>query len=100
MKLSGTYCSSLSMFFLVSTLLWTFFYLQVSQILQYCDSRHLAVVPQGGNTGLVGGSVPVYDEVHYLLTLCTQISLPWLIAAILHLFIEFDSPFELRFCYF
>jgi len=21
------------------------------------------VVPQGGNTGLVGGSVPVYDEV-------------------------------------
>ncbi|CAD6341814.1 unnamed protein product [Miscanthus lutarioriparius] len=26
------------------------------------DGR-LAVVPQGGNTGLVGGSVPVYDEV-------------------------------------
>lgn len=23
----------------------------------------LAVVPQGGNTGLVGGSVPVYDEI-------------------------------------
>jgi FAD/FMN-containing dehydrogenase len=23
----------------------------------------LAVVPQGGNTGLVGGSVPVFDEV-------------------------------------
>ena len=23
----------------------------------------LAVVPQGGNTGLVGGSVPVHDEV-------------------------------------
>lgn len=36
---------------------------QVSQILQYCDSRRLAVVPQGGNTGLVGGSVPVFDEV-------------------------------------
>ncbi|KAJ9172725.1 hypothetical protein P3X46_015935 [Hevea brasiliensis] len=36
---------------------------QVSQILKYCNSRHLAVVPQGGNTGLVGGSVPVFDEV-------------------------------------
>nr|KYP66904.1 hypothetical protein KK1_013216 [Cajanus cajan] len=36
---------------------------QVSQILKYCDSRSLAVVPQGGNTGLVGGSVPVFDEV-------------------------------------
>ncbi|KAK2990442.1 hypothetical protein RJ640_011190 [Escallonia rubra] len=37
--------------------------LQVSQILKYCNSRCLAVVPQGGNTGLVGGSVPVFDEV-------------------------------------
>lgn len=36
---------------------------EVSKILQYCNSRHLAVVPQGGNTGLVGGSVPVYDEI-------------------------------------
>ncbi|XP_050228813.1 D-2-hydroxyglutarate dehydrogenase, mitochondrial [Mercurialis annua] len=36
---------------------------QVSEILNYCNSRHLAVVPQGGNTGLVGGSVPVFDEV-------------------------------------
>lgn len=36
---------------------------EVSQILKYCDSRCLAVVPQGGNTGLVGGSVPVFDEV-------------------------------------
>jgi D-2-hydroxyglutarate dehydrogenase len=39
------------------------FLMQVSQILEYCDSRRLAVVPQGGNTGLVGGSVPVFDEV-------------------------------------
>ncbi|XP_057952890.1 D-2-hydroxyglutarate dehydrogenase, mitochondrial isoform X2 [Malania oleifera] len=37
--------------------------IQVSQILKYCNSRCLAVVPQGGNTGLVGGSVPVFDEV-------------------------------------
>ncbi|KDP37438.1 hypothetical protein JCGZ_08279 [Jatropha curcas] len=36
---------------------------EVSQILKYCNSRHLAVVPEGGNTGLVGGSVPVFDEV-------------------------------------
>uniref|UniRef100_A0A674F314 D-2-hydroxyglutarate dehydrogenase, mitochondrial n=1 Tax=Salmo trutta TaxID=8032 RepID=A0A674F314_SALTR len=35
----------------------------VSQILGYCNSRNLAVSPQGGNTGLVGGSVPVYDEI-------------------------------------
>ncbi|KAL5752581.1 hypothetical protein ACOSP7_022779 [Xanthoceras sorbifolium] len=36
---------------------------EVSQILKYCNSRCLPVVPQGGNTGLVGGSVPVFDEV-------------------------------------
>jgi FAD/FMN-containing dehydrogenase len=36
---------------------------QVSQILAHCNARRLAVVPQGGNTGLVGGSVPVFDEV-------------------------------------
>ena len=31
--------------------------------MRYCNERLLAVVPQGGNTGLVGGSVPVFDEV-------------------------------------
>lgn len=36
---------------------------EVSQILAYCHERSLAVVPQSGNTGLVGGSVPVYDEI-------------------------------------
>lgn len=36
---------------------------QVSQIVKYCNEHKLAVVPQGGNTGLVGGSVPVFDEV-------------------------------------
>lgn len=36
---------------------------QVSEVLQHCNARRLAVVPQGGNTGLVGGSVPVHDEV-------------------------------------
>lgn len=36
---------------------------QVQAVLQHCSRRKLAVVPQGGNTGLVGGSVPVFDEV-------------------------------------
>jgi len=36
---------------------------QVSQILKYCNDNSLAVVPQGGNTGLVGGGVPVFDEI-------------------------------------
>ncbi|ODA80009.1 hypothetical protein RJ55_02967 [Drechmeria coniospora] len=35
----------------------------VSGILRYCNREMLAVVPQGGNTGLVGGSVPVFDEI-------------------------------------
>ncbi|KAG9253365.1 uncharacterized protein F5Z01DRAFT_624234 [Emericellopsis atlantica] len=35
----------------------------VSAILKYCNEQKLAVVPQGGNTGLVGGSVPVFDEI-------------------------------------
>lgn len=36
---------------------------QVSKILSYCNDRRLAIVPQGGNSGLVGGSVPVFDEI-------------------------------------
>ncbi|PNF27569.1 D-2-hydroxyglutarate dehydrogenase, mitochondrial [Cryptotermes secundus] len=36
---------------------------EVSAILKYCNAENLAVCPQGGNTGLVGGSVPVFDEV-------------------------------------
>ncbi|KAG5353242.1 hypothetical protein C0989_008977 [Termitomyces sp. Mn162] len=35
---------------------------QVSQILKWCNHRRIPVVPQGGNTGLVGGSVPTRDE--------------------------------------
>ncbi|ONH96970.1 hypothetical protein PRUPE_7G162700 [Prunus persica] len=46
---------------------------QVSQILKYCNSRCLAVVPQGGNTGLVGGSVPVFDEVIVNMSLMNNI---------------------------
>ncbi|CAE8621263.1 unnamed protein product [Polarella glacialis] len=36
---------------------------EVSAILRYCSEHSLAVCPQGGNTGLVGGSVPVFDEI-------------------------------------
>jgi D-lactate dehydrogenase (cytochrome) len=36
---------------------------QVSEILKYCNDKCLAVVPQGGNTGLVGGSNPIFDEI-------------------------------------
>lgn len=36
---------------------------EVSKILKYCNDQKLAVVPQGGNSGLVGGSVPVFDEI-------------------------------------
>lgn len=35
---------------------------QVSQIMKWCYERRIGVVPQGGNTGLVGGSVPLKDE--------------------------------------
>ncbi len=36
---------------------------EVSEVMKYCHSKNIAVVPQGGNTGLVGGGVPVFDEV-------------------------------------
>lgn len=32
---------------------------EVSAIMRFAAEHHLAIVPQGGNTGLVGGSVPV-----------------------------------------
>lgn len=46
---------------------------EVSDILTYCNSRRLAVVPQGGNTGLVGGSVPVFDEIILSTSLMNQV---------------------------
>jgi len=36
---------------------------QISELLVYCNQEMIAVVPQGGNTGLVGGSVPLHDEI-------------------------------------
>jgi len=35
---------------------------EVSKIVKYCNEKRIGIVPQGGNTGLVGGSVPVRDE--------------------------------------
>lgn len=34
----------------------------ISKILKYCNDNNIGVVPQGGNTGLVGGSVGVSNE--------------------------------------
>ncbi|XP_043241872.1 D-2-hydroxyglutarate dehydrogenase, mitochondrial-like [Amphibalanus amphitrite] len=36
---------------------------EVSAVLKYCSDRRLAVCPQGASTSLVGGSVPVFDEI-------------------------------------
>jgi len=36
---------------------------QVAAVLALCTAAGLAVVPQGGNTGLVGGGVPLHGEV-------------------------------------
>ncbi len=46
---------------------------EVSQILKYCNENKLALVPQSGNTGLVGGSVPVHDEIILSLTKLNKI---------------------------
>ena len=36
---------------------------EIAAVLKYCNDQKIAVVPQGGNTGLVGGSQPIFDEV-------------------------------------
>ena len=35
---------------------------QVSDVMRYCYDSGVAVVPQGGNTSLLGGAVPTEDE--------------------------------------
>uniref|UniRef100_A0A8D2CVS2 D-2-hydroxyglutarate dehydrogenase, mitochondrial n=1 Tax=Sciurus vulgaris TaxID=55149 RepID=A0A8D2CVS2_SCIVU len=47
---------------------------EVSRILRHCHERNLAVNPQGGNTGLVGGSVPVFDEIILSTALMNQVT--------------------------
>lgn len=46
---------------------------EVSKLLAYCNKNRIAVVPQGGNTGLVGGSVPVHDELILSMSRMNQI---------------------------
>ncbi|XP_069855604.1 D-2-hydroxyglutarate dehydrogenase, mitochondrial isoform X1 [Dipodomys merriami] len=46
---------------------------EVSCILRHCYKRNLAVNPQGGNTGMVGGSVPVFDEIILSTALMNQV---------------------------
>lgn len=46
---------------------------EVSHILRYCHERNLAVNTQGGNTGMVGGSVPVFDEIILSTALMNQV---------------------------
>ena len=36
---------------------------EVAAVVRICDDARIAIVPQGGNTGLVGGSVPLAGEV-------------------------------------
>jgi FAD/FMN-containing dehydrogenase len=47
---------------------------QVAAVLACCTQAGLAVVPQGGNTGLVGGGVPLHGEVVLSLTRLTVLS--------------------------
>jgi len=35
---------------------------ELSAVLNFCNTHHLPIVPQGGNTGLVGGGVPLSGE--------------------------------------
>lgn len=35
---------------------------EVSRILAYCNEHRIGIVPQGGNTGLVGGSIPISSQ--------------------------------------
>nr|XP_020013296.1 D-2-hydroxyglutarate dehydrogenase, mitochondrial [Castor canadensis] len=46
---------------------------EVSRILRHCHERNLAVTPQGGNTGMVGASVPVFDEIVLSTALMNQV---------------------------
>lgn len=46
---------------------------EVSKVLAYCNQEHLPVIVQGGNTGLVMGSVPVFDEIILSMELMNQI---------------------------
>ena len=54
---------------------------QVAAVLALCSGAGVPVVPQGGNTGLVGGSVPVHGEVVLSLARLDRLGPPDLDAA-------------------
>ena len=41
----------------------------ISKIIKACEKNHIPIIPQGGNTGLVGGSVPRKDKGEIILNL-------------------------------
>ena len=41
----------------------------ISKIVKVCEKNHIPIIPQGGNTGLVGGSVPRKDKGEIILNL-------------------------------
>ena len=47
---------------------------EVAAVLRWCAAEGVAVVPQGGNTGLVGGGVPLAGEVVLSLTRLSSMS--------------------------
>jgi FAD/FMN-containing dehydrogenase len=46
---------------------------EVAAVLALCSEAGVPVVPQGGNTGLVGGGVPLHEEIVLSLTRLTQL---------------------------
>ena len=46
---------------------------EVAEILKWCSSNRISVVPQGGNTGMVGGGVPMNGELILSLKKMTKI---------------------------
>ena len=42
-------------------------------IMAYCHEKNLAVVPQGGNTGIAGGGIAVHDEIIISTSLMNEI---------------------------
>ena len=48
---------------------------EVAQVLRLCSATGISVVPQGGNTGLVGGSIPAADSHSLVLSLTRMNSL-------------------------
>ena len=43
---------------------------EVSDVMRTCAEAGIAIVPQGGNTGLVGGAMPVADAQRIVLSAC------------------------------